>query len=211
MKSVKGITLIALVITVVILIILAGVAVNLAIGENGIFNKAKFATKEYLNADTYEQEQIGKISNEIDGYVGNSRGTVTLTEEQFNCLFSAQSNKLINMPNTWEVGTEYTWGTGTDKIYGQRFSGSITENANQTIMINLCSTTEPLLIINQGGWYAYNVGSVGKVALDYSGNNFQGSCYYNEDDDTLKFVSKVPAGRNNANYDIWVLYTKTIN
>lgn len=44
----KGITLIALVITIVILIILAGVAINLGIGENGIFRRAK-QTKEQYN------------------------------------------------------------------------------------------------------------------------------------------------------------------
>ena len=35
----KGITLIALVITIVVLIILAAVAINLSIGENGLFRK----------------------------------------------------------------------------------------------------------------------------------------------------------------------------
>ena len=42
MNRQKGITLIALIITIVILIILAGVAINLTVGENGIFSKAKY-------------------------------------------------------------------------------------------------------------------------------------------------------------------------
>lgn len=37
MKNVKAITLISFVITIIILIILAGVGINLTIGENGIF------------------------------------------------------------------------------------------------------------------------------------------------------------------------------
>ncbi len=40
-KKNKGITLIALVITIVVLIILAGVLINITLGENGIFNRAK--------------------------------------------------------------------------------------------------------------------------------------------------------------------------
>ena len=44
-----GITLIALIITIIILIILAGVTINLSIGENGLFSKAKYAKEEYLN------------------------------------------------------------------------------------------------------------------------------------------------------------------
>ena len=45
----KGITLIALVITIVVLLILAGVSIAMLIGENGIVtqaNKAKKATEE---------------------------------------------------------------------------------------------------------------------------------------------------------------------
>ena len=43
MKQQKGITLVALVITIVVLIILAGVAISLTLSDNGIFNKAKSA------------------------------------------------------------------------------------------------------------------------------------------------------------------------
>ena len=61
MKRNNGITLIALVITIVILIILAGVAVNLTLGENGIFNKAKFAKEKYTNEEYLEQEQLNEL------------------------------------------------------------------------------------------------------------------------------------------------------
>jgi len=77
MKSNKGITLIALVITIVVLIILAGVAISLSLGENGIFSKAKFATEEYANEQEKEETEIGKITNEIESHVDGSRETVT--------------------------------------------------------------------------------------------------------------------------------------
>ena len=38
--EIKGITLISLIITIILLIILAGVGINLSLGENGIFNRA---------------------------------------------------------------------------------------------------------------------------------------------------------------------------
>ena len=65
MKNRNGITLIALIITIVILIILAGVAINLTVGKNGIFNKAKFAKEKYTNEEYLEQEQL----NELDAYL----------------------------------------------------------------------------------------------------------------------------------------------
>ncbi len=42
-KSMKGITLIALVITIIVLIILASISIYLSLGNNGIFNKVKEA------------------------------------------------------------------------------------------------------------------------------------------------------------------------
>ena len=57
MKNQKGITLISLVITIVVLIILAGVAVNMTLGENGIFTKAQEAKK--MQAIASAKEQIG--------------------------------------------------------------------------------------------------------------------------------------------------------
>jgi len=66
MKKAKGITLIALVITVVVLIILAGVAINLTIGENGIFSKAKYAAQDYTNASDFEQYQINTIEKYLE-------------------------------------------------------------------------------------------------------------------------------------------------
>ena len=43
-KQVQGITLIALVVTVIVLLILAGVALNLTVGDNGLFKRAQNAT-----------------------------------------------------------------------------------------------------------------------------------------------------------------------
>lgn len=47
LKNSKAITLIALVITIVVMIILSGAAINLTLGQNGIFMKAKQARNDY--------------------------------------------------------------------------------------------------------------------------------------------------------------------
>ena len=49
-KQEKGITLIALVVTIIVLLILAGVALNLTIGQNGIFTRAQDAANTWRNA-----------------------------------------------------------------------------------------------------------------------------------------------------------------
>ena len=59
-KNNKGITLISLVMTIILLIILAGIAINLSLGNNGLFNKTKEA-KELTN----KQEATEKINLKI--------------------------------------------------------------------------------------------------------------------------------------------------
>ena len=60
MKQSKGITLIALIITIIILLILAGVAIS-TLGENGLFEKAKMTKNTQIKAEMREQLTI-KIS-----------------------------------------------------------------------------------------------------------------------------------------------------
>ena len=55
-KKERGITLIALVVTIIVLIILAGISINLIFGTNGIINKAK---------DAKIKTEIASIKEEI--------------------------------------------------------------------------------------------------------------------------------------------------
>ena len=57
----KGITLIALVITIIVLLILAGVSIAMLTGENGILTQAQNAKKETSIAE--EKEQIALAYN----------------------------------------------------------------------------------------------------------------------------------------------------
>ena len=50
MRKNKGITLVALVVTIVVLLILAGVSINLVLGNNGIITKAKEAAEKTVAA-----------------------------------------------------------------------------------------------------------------------------------------------------------------
>lgn len=62
MKNQKGITLIALVITIIVLLILAGVAIAMLSGENGILTKAK--TSSIASSITNAKESVGLLINE---------------------------------------------------------------------------------------------------------------------------------------------------
>lgn len=73
-KSNKGITLIALIITVIVMLILAFTTMNLLIGENGILKKSSEGTEIYKNSAKDEatslnevEEQMGDLINKIEG------------------------------------------------------------------------------------------------------------------------------------------------
>ena len=77
-KSKRGITLIALVVTIVILLILAGVSISLVLDNNGIINRSKKAKIEYGQAKDNEQAQLNEISDWIDEKTGaNNQGKFT--------------------------------------------------------------------------------------------------------------------------------------
>ena len=76
LREEKGITLIALVVTIIVLIILAGVSINLVFGNLGIVTKAKEAKRTQEQAELNEQIALGELSNEMDKEI-NGKGTQT--------------------------------------------------------------------------------------------------------------------------------------
>ena len=70
----KGITLIALVVTIVVLLILAGVSINALFGNSGIIEKAKETQNKMDKATENDQKQIGELTNWIDNQVNGTTG-----------------------------------------------------------------------------------------------------------------------------------------
>lgn len=62
LKGQKGITLVALVITIIVLLILASVTISLTLGQNGLFNTAKNAGKNYTNAAKNEMQGLNYLT-----------------------------------------------------------------------------------------------------------------------------------------------------
>ena len=61
-----GITLIALVITIVVLLILAGVSINALFSDNGIIERAKDAQNKVDEAEKKDLEEINKLNNWLE-------------------------------------------------------------------------------------------------------------------------------------------------
>ena len=76
-----GITLIALVVTIVILLILTGVTINMLLGENGIIRTAQEAKNTWEGAVANEQQEIENLVNELNSSMNNENGTGGETPE----------------------------------------------------------------------------------------------------------------------------------
>ena len=95
----NGITLIALVITIVVLLILAGISLNLVLGENGIVTKAKDAREQTIIG--HEKEQINlaysacKTRENFDDLVTASELETEMKKSNENVSVAADGDNLV--------------------------------------------------------------------------------------------------------------------
>lgn len=75
-KNDLGITLVALVITIIVLIILAGVTLVILLDENGLINRANQGKLEYELSSRNEQDQIQNAEDFINTIIGNNNLTI---------------------------------------------------------------------------------------------------------------------------------------
>jgi len=72
MKKQRGITLVSLVVTIIVLIILAGVSISAIFGENGIITIAKQAKENVELAQIEEQTELNELYTQIESEGGSS-------------------------------------------------------------------------------------------------------------------------------------------
>ena len=88
-KTNEGITLIALVITIIVLLILAGVAINVVFNQEDLFNRANEAASKWNTAQQKEQNELNNIIHELQ--------SLFKTEVTDNVLMEKS-------PSTWTDG-----------------------------------------------------------------------------------------------------------
>ncbi len=82
MKKNKGITLVALVVTIVVLLILAGVSINLVLGDNGIIAKAKEAQRKSAEASQNDLIGMNELAQQLEEQINGSTGNGGKTEPE---------------------------------------------------------------------------------------------------------------------------------
>ena len=77
MKKNKGITLIALVITIIVLLILAGVSISMLTGESGLLTKATDAKEKTRREGIQEQLDLWKMEKSMEKNIGGKNMNIT--------------------------------------------------------------------------------------------------------------------------------------
>ena len=138
-----GITLIALVVTIVVLLILAGVSINALFGDSGIINKAKDAQNKMDQAAENDQKGINELSNWLDSKInGNSGGNTT----GGNTTGGDDKPSTSELPSTSYTIPYYPDNTFT-KVEETNLSNGLviqdgSENRNEYVWIEVPKTAE---------------------------------------------------------------------
>ena len=118
LKSKKGITLVALVITIVVLLILAGVSINLVLGNNGIIAKAKEAETKSAEASENDLKGMNSLIDQMETVLngGNTEETVPYlpsSDFHYDTSTSVDTGLVIVDSN----GNEYVWVVVPKSLY----------------------------------------------------------------------------------------------
>ena len=102
----KGITLIALVVTIVVLLILAGVSINLVLSNNGVISKAKDAKEKHLQAQENDTSYLNDAADWIEREVTSQGGTNTPTTKNASTITVDDYGKVVT---NYQTGTSNVW------------------------------------------------------------------------------------------------------
>lgn len=179
MKRNKGITLIALVVTIIVLIILAGVSVNLVLGQNGIITKAKEAKKEHekeaikekvslmmgeyatereendkkLRPYLEEKEKLGEIES-IEESEENEEGTQAIIVDDYRLVIDEETLEILEIgkagPRPKISNIKITYIDTTDGIEKEATEKSVLEGTALKITFDVSFQEGTIVGVNKG-------------------------------------------------------------
>ena len=147
-----GITLVALVVTIIVLLILAGVTITLLLGDNGIIRKAQEAVNTMNEAIQSEQQQMNDLLEELNNAM-NGGGTGTGGDDTVEMPSNWDSNKVVAVKSddgkTVPVPIGFTKSTvegegsvDTGFVIKQGSDGSATTGINEFVWVPVDEPSE---------------------------------------------------------------------
>ena len=126
MKKENGITIVALSVTIIVLLILAGISIKLVLDNNGIIGNAQTAKNQYIEAEANTEQGIGELSNALSSNLNHNRNNGTNTTT--NTVNPTPTPEPTKYTLTINAGVGTT--TGSKNVQGT--SGSTVTVSNPT-------------------------------------------------------------------------------
>ena len=126
MKKENGITIVALSVTIIVLLILAGISIKLVLDNNGIIGNAQTAKNQYTEAEANTEQGIGELSNVLSSNLNHNRNNGTNTTT--NTVDPTPTPEPTKYTLTINAGAGTT--TGSTNVQGT--SGSTVTVSNPT-------------------------------------------------------------------------------
>ena len=212
-KEMKGITLVALVVTIVVLLILAGVSINLVLVDNGIIAKAKEAQRK--SAEATQNDLIGmnelaqQLEEKINGSAGGGAGTKVPAEATAETAPYFPDNTFTKKEGTIDTGlvikdaneNEYVWVVVPKSLYNNtaynsnnaKKPSSSTDYANIEYCLQQYTATYRNRTDNSDT-YAADTDNVGWFADETAYNNLKNSMLKSVYENGGFYVGRYEAG-----------------
>ena len=173
-KTEKGITLVALVVTIVVLLILAGVSINLVLGNNGIIARAKDAETKSAEASQNDLKGMNALTEEMNNALGE-KPKVDLSKykigDYVNYTYDPAENYKITSAT---CGSSSNPADGIPQTSGLKWRILNIDEANGTV--DLVSATPTSNTVTFKGILGYNNGPyvMDKICEALYSNNSRG-------------------------------------
>ena len=196
-KNARGITLIALVITIIVLLILAGVTINALSGENGIITKSKEAKIKTEKSRTIEKINLAILTamTKGDGDIDNAtlreeleKEGLTVKTEGNNLPWDVSDGKYI-----YRINEDYT----VEEVEGINLSKKeikLASGENETITATLTegttgkitweSSAPDIVKVENGKITALGESGTATITAKVEGTEYQATC-------TVKIIQKI--------------------
>ena len=193
MKKQKGITLIALVVTIVVLIILATISINAVLGENGLIKRAEKAQEVHANSTIAEEEALNTLLDDYDNAIAEpvvyQDGTLPTTPKVTQGMTRVKYNSTSgNWERVTDVSAEWYNYASNKREWANVVLGDATFNSDGTL-----DETRPYTQLVWIPRFAYQITTL----------------YHTGSEDSAGNVNVVFIDENNQNKDKTTTYTTT--
>ena len=169
LKNKKGITLVALVVTIVVLLILAGISINILLGDNGIIKRATGAKEEYSKSSAKEKVELLLSEYSIEKYTVENTDFAKFLRKNLQVGVAQNGDAYSFMLGEWQVVADENKVISIEKFkldVDKTYPNVASMKADTELTDGQLVQTESYWDKQYGGSAYYNIVSITRLTVD---------------------------------------------